>query len=129
MLLRRDDQRRRGFGGDFGEIRCGPDQGYIWAVTLLVVEGLTAGTPPALGDIVNIYRNGPAVQGQTVPQGKLFWQLNGDTFFEDFGRGAQILFPGDALYVASVGTLASTSQITLSGIACEVAAERMGELF
>lgn len=102
-----------------GGVACGPEQGYAWTLRELNVEGLTAGTTP---DVVNIYR------GSSQRAGTILWQLNGNQFLQTFGRGEKILFPGETLYFASLGTFAATGTITLSGTVVEVPAERMAEL-
>jgi hypothetical protein len=107
-------------GGDQGLIRCGPDQGYSWSLSMLAIEGLTTG---ASQDTVQIFRN------SATGQGRLIWQLTGNQPVSTFGKGQQILKPGEALLVVSVGAFASTVEVTLSGMAREVMAEREGEFF
>lgn len=106
------------FGGDNSLIRCGPDQGYVWSLSLLCIEGLTTG---ASQDTVQIFRN------SNTGQGRLIWQLTGNQPCATFGKGQQILKPGESLLVVNVGTFTSTVECTLSGMAREVAAELEGE--
>lgn len=107
-------------GGDTGEQLISPEEGYIWSIRELNVEGLFSGGTP---DVVNFYRN------QSV-RGKIFWQLNGNVFCQTFGLGEKILFPGDSLLVVNVGAFnAATTSVTVSGTAFQVATERQGEFF
>ena len=106
-------------GGDTGEQLIGPESGYVWSVRELNIEGLTSGGTP---DVVNFYRN-------VSNQGRIFWQLNGNVFCQTFGRGEKILYGGEHLLAVSVGTFAATGTITVTGLAEEVAAERIGEFY
>ena len=89
-----------------------PEQGYVWHVRHLVIEGLASGATP---DIVNILR-----------QGRIVWQLNGNQFAQTWGRGEMRLVGGELLSYAAVGTIASKT-ITIRGTAEEVAAEQEGK--
>jgi len=100
-----------------GPIVCGPASGFAWSIRRLLVNGLTAGATP---DVVNIYRNG--IGSDPV------WQFNGNSFGGTFGRLELVLLPNESLWVANVGSIAATGQITLTGEAVEVPAERMGAL-
>jgi len=93
----------------------GPDQGYAWSVRAIIIEGLTTGATP---DVVNIVRS----------DGRLFWQLNGNSPGQTWGRGERILYPGEFLTYASVGTFAATGTIICSGECDQVPAELYGEL-
>lgn len=107
-------------GGDSGPQRCGPDQGFVWSLSGLSIEGLTSG---ASQDTVQIFRN------SNSGPGRLIWQLTGNQPVSTFGKGQRILFPGEALLVVSVGTFSATGTITLSGETRQVSAERIGEFF
>jgi hypothetical protein len=91
-----------------------PDQGYIWHIRHLVVEGMTASATP---DIINILRGG-----------RIVWQLNGNQFAQTFGRGEMRLFPGESLQYKAGSTFASTAQIIAHGTAEEVPGEMEGKL-
>jgi hypothetical protein len=107
-------------GGDSNVQRCGPDLGYIWSISYLAIEGLTTG---ASQDTVQIFRS------TNTGQGRLLWQLTGNQPVSTFGKGQLPVWPGDTLYVVSLGTFSATGPVTLSGAAREVAAQRMGEVF
>jgi len=92
----------------------GPDQGFVWSLKLLVIEGLATGATP---DVVNFTR-----------QGRIIWQLNGNSFAQDWGKGSEILYPGETLGVASVGNITSTGKIIVHGHAWQVPAEQIGKL-
>lgn len=108
------------FGGDNGLVRCGPDQGYVWSLSELNIEGLTTG---ASQDTVQIFRN------SNTGQGRLIWQLTGNQPCATFGKGQKVLKPGETLLVVSLGTFTSTAEITLSGRTRQVSAEREGDFF
>lgn len=101
--------------GNVGGVLTAPEQGFVWVVKHLVVEGLTSGATP---DVVNIYRSG-----------RIIWQLNGNQFAQTWGSGQIILNPGESLYVKSTGTVAATGQITVHGTIWEVPAQLVGKLF
>ena len=100
------------------KIGLGPEQGYAWSITRLVVDGLTAGATP---DIVNLYRNGIASQPP-------LWQFNGNNFGYTFNRLELVLLPGDTLKLASTGSFAATGLIRLTGELIEVPAEMLAKL-
>lgn len=103
--------------GTMAAYPLGPEQGYVWSMRLLVVEGLTASaTAP---DTVNIYRHG---------SGRLVWQLNGNVFAQTWGRGEMILYPGESLYLVNSGSIAATGNIVFHGCADQVPFDRKGEL-
>lgn len=102
----------------YGTQRTGPGQGFVWSITKLVVSGLTAGATP---DVVNFFVNHETA---AVP----WWQLNGNSFGETFGRGQMMMNPGDFLLCYSLGTFAATGQITVGGQVLEVPAEQAGKL-
>jgi hypothetical protein len=104
--------------GDSQGPPLGPDQGYAWSLTRLVVEGMTTGSTP---DVINLYRN--AVTGQAP-----LWQFNGNNFAYAFNPGQLVMQPGDSLKLSSVGTFASTSLIRLTGEYWEVPAEMLAKL-
>jgi len=95
----------------------GPREGFVWGIKRLAVAGLTSGTTP---DVVNLYRN--------QPSGAAIWQFNGNNFAYTFGKGEMLLLPGETLSFASVGTIAATGQITLSGDIIQVAAEEIWKI-
>jgi hypothetical protein len=88
------------------------DQGFIWHLRHLVIEGLVSGATP---DVVNILR-----------QGRIVWQLNGNQFAQTWGRGEMRLVAGELLSYAAVGTLTSKTVI-IHGTAEEVASEQEGK--
>ncbi len=94
-----------------------PNEGYVWSIRRLSANGLGTGTSP---DILNIYRNGT--------NGVPVWQLNGNNFGYTFGPAEMLLLPGENLIAASLGSLVSTSQISLAGDAIEVPQEMLGRL-
>ena len=94
-----------------------PNQGYAWSIRRLACNGLGTGTTP---DILNIYRNGTGV----APA----WQLNGNNWGYSFGPTELLLLPGESLVAASLGSLVSTQQITLTGDAIEVPQAMIGKL-
>ena len=91
-----------------------PDPGYVWSLQHLAVEGLATGATP---DTVNVTR-----------QGRIVWQLNGNQFISTWGKGAMVLFQGEALGYSSVGTFAATGKIQIHGAAWQVPAEEIGKL-
>jgi hypothetical protein len=95
----------------------GPNAGYAWSIRRLSVSGLGTGTSP---DQLDIYRNGFHTDA--------VWQLNGNTFYQTFGKTEMLLLGGEKLIAASVGSLVSTSQVILSGDAVEVPQELLGKL-
>lgn len=97
--------------------QTGPDQGYLWAIMRLTVNGLASGTTP---DTLGFYRSGTG--------GDFLWALNGNEPFEKFGRGVLTLDGGDTLVAANIGNLAATGTITVSGEAWEVPQEMAGKL-
>jgi hypothetical protein len=99
---------------------CGPMSGYIWTVTRLVVTGLTTGTSP---DVVNFFLNDS--RGGAAP---VWWQLNGNSFGETFGRGQLLVMPGETVICRSLGTFAATGTITVTGDVEQVPAEMQGRL-
>jgi hypothetical protein len=98
-------------GDQFG---VGPDQGWVWSLKLLVIEGLTRGATP---DVLQITR-----------QGRIIWELNGNVYAQTFGKGDQILYPGEFLGAQSVGAFASTAKIIIHGAAWQVPAEEIGKI-
>lgn len=96
----------------------GPREGFVWSIRRLMVTGLTSGPTP---DTINFYRG--------TPGGIPLWQLNGNNFGETFGKMELLLLGGEVLSWNSVGTIAATGQITVSGDILEVAAEEIFKLF
>lgn len=101
-------------GNPGGQI-VGPEQGYVQTISHIAVEGLTAGATP---DLINVFRNN-----------RIIWQLNGNAFFENWGRGQIFLNPGEALYFKSGATFAATGTIVAHGTMWNVPAELVGKLF
>lgn len=104
-------------GVEHGGTSVGPQEGYRWAITRLVVTGLASGASP---DVVNFYLNSAA--------GPVFWTLTGNQYAQTFGKGQLTMYGGDTLAVASSGTFSSASQIIVSGEAWETPAELFGKL-
>lgn len=104
-------------GVDKGTTAVGPDLGYVWSISRLVVTGLQSGASP---DTVNIYKN--------VASGPIFWTFDGNHFGATFGKLQLTMYPGETLALASSGTFNSTAQVTLSGEVIEVPAELIGKL-
>jgi len=96
----------------------GPEQGYAWSISALIVTGLTAGTSP---DIVNLYLNDRF-------SGPVWWQFNGNNFGYTWGKLQRFLYPGETLSMQNSGNLAATGTITLSGDIIEVPAEQLWKL-
>jgi hypothetical protein len=95
----------------------GPNSGFAWSVRRLSANGLGTGNSP---DILNVYRNGT--------QGNPVWQLNGNNWGYSFGPAELLLLPGELLVAASLGSMTSTQQITLTGDAIEVPFAMIGKL-
>jgi hypothetical protein len=95
----------------------GPNEGYVWSLRRLVVQGLTSGAVP---DVVNLYRGTAA--------GSVLWQFNGNNFGYTFGRLELTLRGGERLALASSGTFAATGTVTLTGELIEAPAELIGKL-
>ena len=102
-------------GGDSSASQQTPEEGYIWALTHLVIEGLTASSTAP--DVVNVKIGN-----------RIVWQLNGNQFCQTWGRGQFLIFPGETLSYVSVGTFAATGTITAHGQAWNVPAELQAKL-
>lgn len=101
------------FGGDAGGPT--PDQGYVWSIRHLSIEGLTAGATP---DVVNIIR-----------AGRVFWKLSGaPPAAETWGRGEFMLNAGETLTFINFGTFTATVPIVVSGSAWQCPAQFAAEL-
>ena len=107
-------------GGDVapsgGEL-VSPNQGYVWFLRALTIEGMTRGATP---DIIQVRRSSA--------QGVCIWELNGNQYAQTWGRGEKWVRAGETLFYASVGTFISTATITISGVVEEVPAEMIGKL-
>lgn len=102
-------------GGDTGNVIQGPDQGYVWSVRHLVIEGMTRGaTPDAI---------------QILSRNRILWELNGNQYAQTFGRGEFILRSGEALFYQSVGTFVSVNPIIAHGLAEQVPQELEGRFY
>lgn len=100
-----------------GSAIVGPESGYSWILTRVIVDGMTSGATP---DVVNMYRNSTGM----AP----LWQFNGNDFGYTFSRFEMTLTGGDTLKFASVGTFAATGRIRVSGELIEVPAEMIWKL-
>jgi hypothetical protein len=97
---------------------CGPRDGFAWSIRCLVVDGLTASaTTP---DVVRFYLNNPT--------GNTFWELNGNSFGQTFGRLERTMYPGDTLLLANSGAFAATGVITVTGELIECPMEMLTKL-
>ena len=106
-------------GGDTGTgLLQAPEQGYIWSLRHLVIEGMATGATP---DVINI-RRGSAT-------GQIIWQLNGNQFAQTWGRGEIIIFAGETLFYQSVGTFVSVATIKAYGMAEQVSGEKIAIFF
>jgi hypothetical protein len=101
-----------------GQSPVGPEQGYVWGITRLVVSGLTASSSSP--DIVNIYLNDNF-------GGPVWWQFNGNTFGYNYSPPL-ILQPSSTLSLQNSGTIAATGLITVSGELWQVPAEQAWRL-
>lgn len=101
-----------------GGVVLGPEQGYAWCLTRLVIDGMASGTTP---DVINMYRN-------SVTSQPPLWQFNGNNFAYTWGKLRMTLIGGDSLQFASVGTFAATGLIRVTGELIEVPAEMLGRL-
>ena len=104
-------------GGDTGQLLVTPEQGFVWSIRHLVIEGMATGATP---DVINIKRG--------TATGQIIWQLNGNQFAQTWGRGEIILKAGETLFYQSVGTFNSTSTIKAYGMAQQLPGERIGIL-
>jgi hypothetical protein len=105
-------------GGDVGTLNVSPEQGFVWSLRHLVIEGMATGATP---DVINIRRS--SAQGQVI------WQLNGNQFAQTWGRGEVVLFAGETLFYQSVGTFVSTATIKAYGMAEQVPGEKIAIFF
>lgn len=94
-----------------------PNEGYVWSIRRLVVNGLTAGATP---DVVNIYFNDAFNQAE--------WQLNGNSNGTAWGRGEVTMNSGHVLFIRSVGTFNATGTISIAGQYDEYPAELAGRM-
>lgn len=102
-------------GGDAGNPAQSPDQGYVWAVRHLSIEGLTAGATP---DVVSVSR-----------AGRIVWKISGaPPSAATFGRGEFMVNAGETLSYANFGTFAATGQIVISGTVWQCPAQFVAEL-
>lgn len=96
----------------------GPESGYAWRITRLIVTGLTSGATP---DVVNLYKNDRF-------SGPPLWQFNGNNFGYTFSHNQLVLKSGETFSLKNSGTIAATGTILLSGSYDEVPAEMLGKL-
>jgi hypothetical protein len=102
-------------GGDSGGPIQSPDQGYVWAIRHLSIEGLVAGATP---DVVNVLR-----------AGRIVWKISGaPPSAATFGRGEFMVNAGETLTYTNFGTFASTAPIVISGTAWQCPAQFVAEL-
>lgn len=105
-------------GGDVGTLIVGPEQGYVWSLRELTIEGMTRTATP---DIIQIRRS--SAQGQVI------WELNGNQYAQTWGRGEKIIYSGETLFYQSVGTFVSTATIKAYGMAEQVPGEKIAIFF
>jgi hypothetical protein len=105
-------------GGDVGTLNVSPEQGFVWSLRHLVIEGMATGATP---DVINIRRSSA--------QGQIIWQLNGNQFAQTWGRGEIVLYAGETLFYQSVGTFVSVATIKAYGMAEQVPGEKIGIFF
>ena len=106
-------------GGDTGTgLLQAPEQGYIWSLRQLTIEGMTRTATP---DIIQV-RRGSAL-------GQVIWELNGNSYSQTWGRGEIIIFSGETLFYQSVGTFNSTATIKAYGVAEQVPGEKIRIFF
>lgn len=101
-------------GGDTGQGIVTPQEGYVWSLTHLVIEGLTASS--STPDVMNVLRSN-----------RIIWQLNGNQFCQTFSLGQLVLLPGETLQYENVGSLAATGLIIAHGAVWNVPAELIGK--
>lgn len=102
-------------GGPVGQVIQGPDQGYVWSIRHLVIEGMTRGATP---DAIQILRGG-----------RIVWELNGNQYAQTWGNGEIVVRAGEALAYQSVGTFVSTAAIIAHGLAVQVPQELEGRFY
>ena len=95
----------------------GPDNGYIWFISRLIVNGLTAGATP---DVINLFFDDSFSQIQ--------WQFNGNNFGYTFSRSELLLNPGQGLMFRSGSPFATTSYVSVAGQYWIIPAEMAGRL-
>jgi hypothetical protein len=103
---------------DTNNPQVGPEQGYAWSLTRVVVDGMATGSTP---DVVNMFRNAETSQPP-------LWQFNGNNFGYTFGLGQVVLLSGDRLQFKNSGALSATGLIRATGELVEVPAEMLGKL-
>jgi hypothetical protein len=104
--------------GSVGQLQqptLGPEDGYVWTIQRVTIDGLTTAT-----DKITFYRN------YVSPQTHLY-SVTGQTEFYHPGSCASVLRGGDQLIAAGSG-LVSTGTLTLSGEAFEAPAEMIAKL-
>jgi hypothetical protein len=104
--------------GNVGQLQqptLGPEDGFVWTIQRVTIDGLTTGT-----DKIIFYRN------YVSPQTHLY-SVTGATEFYHPGGHASVLRGGDQLVAAGTG-LTSTGTLTLSGEAFEAPAEMIAKL-
>ena len=106
-------------GVDKGNPFVGPESGFIWSLSRLVVTGLQSGATP---DTVIIQKNTTSTAAPT------FWEFDGNHSGATFGKLQLVLNGGDSLCLINSGTFNSTSTIILTGSAIEVPAQLAGKL-
>jgi hypothetical protein len=104
--------------GNVGQLQqpaLGPEDGFVWTIQRVTIDGLTTGT-----DKVIFYRN------YVAPYNRLY-SVTGATEFYTPGSHASVLRGGDQLIASGTG-LASTGTLTLSGEAFEAPAQMIAKL-
>jgi hypothetical protein len=105
-------------GGDVGTLNVSPEQGFVWSLRALTIEGLTRGATP---DVIQIRRSSAT--------GQILWELNGNQYSQTWGRGEIVIFAGETLFYQSIGTFASVATIKAYGMAEQVPGEKIAIFF
>lgn len=102
-------------GGDSGLLLQSPEQGFVWSIRALVIEGLARGATP---DVIQIRKS--------TATGRIIWELNGNQYCQTWGRGERILKAGETLFYTSIGNISTTTLIKAYGNAQQLPGERSG---
>lgn len=101
-------------GGGQQQQSAGPRDGYVWTIKRLMVTGLAA------GDVVGIYADTTSSQP--------LWTLSAANPNSTFPTLGMVLFGGQTLIVANIGTFTSTAVINISGDVLQVPTVMIGKL-
>ena len=102
-------------GGDVGQELSAPEQGFVWSLSALTIEGMARGATP---DIIQVRRG--SVTGQVI------WELNGNQYCQTWGKGQVIIYAGETLFYTSVGNISTTTTIKAYGAARQVPGPKIG---